>query len=158
MSELSSSAQRVQDALDRGGVHCKVAELPASTRTAQEAADAVGAQVGQIVKSMIFRGQDTGQAVLILTSGANRVNVKKMPPFVGEPIGRADPDFVREETGYAIGGVPPLGHKKEIATLIDEDLMKYDTVWAAAGTPHAVFEVDPEDLRRLTSGKVIPVI
>lgn len=158
MSEaLSASAQRVQDALAARGVDCQVVELPGSTRTADEAAQAVGCLVGQICKSLIFCGQESGQAVLIITSGANRVKEKRMAAHVGETIGKADADFAREQTGFAIGGIPPVGHIQPILTLIDEDLMGYETIWAAAGTPHAVFELTPQELLTITEAKVVAV-
>jgi prolyl-tRNA editing enzyme YbaK/EbsC (Cys-tRNA(Pro) deacylase) len=156
-ASLSPSAQRVQDALESFHVRCQVVELPGSTRTADDAAQAVGCNVGAIVKSLVFRGGESGRPVLILTSGANRVQERKMAAYVGERIVRADPDFVRERTGFAIGGVPPIGHLVPPVTLIDEDLMGYDQIWAAAGTPHAVFCVSPADLVAITGGQVVPV-
>lgn len=153
-TNLSASAQRVQDAIIRNGLPCQVIELPGSTRTAPEAAQAVGCTVGQIVKSLIFRTKLTQKAVLILASGSNRVDEKLVETMTGEPIERADPDFVREQTGFAIGGIPPIGHTNQLTTLIDQDLLQYDEVWAAAGTPHAVFPIDPKELERITNGKV----
>ena len=156
-AQLSSSAQRVQDALARQGVSCKVVELPGSTRTAIEAAQAVGCTVGQIVKSLVFRTKLTRRAILILASGSNRVDEKMVATLLTEPIERADPDFVREQTGFAIGGIPPIGHANPLTTLIDEDLLQYAEVWAAAGTPHAVFPIDPKDLERITTGQVVRI-
>ena len=154
---LSSSAQKVQDALKALGFDCRVIEHQESTRTAQEAADRVGVTLGQIVKSLIFRGKTSGQGLLILTSGANRVDEKLISQLAGEPIGRADPEFVREMTGYAIGGVPPLAHQQPLRTYLDEDLLQYDVIWAAAGTPNAVFELTPAMLKTMTNGKIVKI-
>lgn len=155
--KLSSSAQKVQDALKTDGVDCLVVEMPQTTRTAADAARAVGCTVGQIVKSLIFRGKNTGKPILVATSGANRVNEEKLAQILGESPGKADPDFVREKTGFAIGGVPPTGHAGPVDVYIDEDLMQFEEIWAAAGTPRAVFKLSPEDLKKITGGKVIAV-
>ena len=157
MPELSPSAQRVQSALEELGYQLQVVELPASTRTAVEAAQAVGCQVGQIVKSLVFRRKRSLKPVLVIASGANRVNEQLLKERLGEPLGKADADFVRQETGFAIGGVPPLGHIQQIETYIDQDLMTFAEVWAAAGTPHAVFRLDPSELPRMTGGEVIQI-
>ena len=151
---LSKSAQRVQDALNGFGLPFQVLELPASTRTAVEAAQAIGCAVGQIVKSLVFRGQTTGRPILVVASGANRVSEARVAALIGEKIARADAEFVRERTGYAIGGVPPVGHVEELETLIDEELLQYDAIWAAAGTPRAVFRLTPADLTRIVIGQV----
>ena len=155
--QLSPSAQKVQDALRALGFDLTVIEHGKSTRTAQEAADRVGVKLGQIVKSLIFNGKVSGKPILVLTSGANRVDEKQIRAYAGEKIGRADPDFVREVTGYAIGGVPPIAHVQEMETYLDEDLMQYDVIWAAAGTPNAVFELTPGDLQKMTKGKIARV-
>jgi len=157
MTQLSPSAQKVQDALRNLDFDLTVIEHAESTRTAQEAADRVGVTLGQIAKSLIFKGKETGKPILVLTSGANRVDEKRIKAYAGEKIGRADADFVRAVTGYAIGGVPPIGHIQQIETYLDEDLMQYDIVWAAAGTPNAVFELTPDDLQKMTAGRVVPV-
>ena len=154
---LSASAQRVQDALAARGFALAVVELPQSTRTAAEAAAAVGAEVGQIVKSLIFRAAETGRAVLVLASGSNRVDEKAVAALLGEPIARADAEFVRARTGFAIGGVSPVGHLEPLPTYIDEDLLTHDVLWAAAGTPNAVFKLTPDELVRLTGGAVARV-
>jgi len=156
-SGLSESAQKVQKALQALGLSLQVVELPNSTRTAAEAADAVGSQVGQIVKSLVFRREVSGRPVLILASGANRVNLESVAALVGEPLGKADADYVRQQTGFAIGGVPPLGHLQALDTWIDEDLFQYTEIWAAAGTPNAVFRLAPDDLLRMTSGRVVKI-
>ena len=154
---LSQTAQRVQDLLTARGFHCTVIEYAESTRTSQEAADRAGCALGQITKSMIFMGLRTRKPILVLTSGANRVDEKRIGEYCGEPIGRADPDFVRTATGFAIGGVPPLGHAQPMETYLDEDLLQYSTIWAAAGTPKAIFELTPEDLQKMTGGKAVRV-
>ncbi|MCX5916322.1 MAG: YbaK/EbsC family protein [Deltaproteobacteria bacterium] len=158
MSEkLQSSAQKVQEALTALGLPCQVVELPASTRTAQEAAQAIGCTVAQIVKSLIFRGTRTGKPILVLASGVNRVNEKRLGEMAGEPIGKADADFVRQHTGFAIGGVPPVGHSTPIETYIDADLLQYQEIWAAAGTPRAVFRLIPQDLQKMNHGSIVSI-
>lgn len=151
---LSKSARRVQKALDKHGLSFDVQELPSSTRTAQEAAEAIGCTVSQIAKSIIFKGADTGHPILAILSGTNRADVSKLSALAGEDIGNADADYVRTHTGFTIGGVPPTGHTQKITTFIDEDLLQYDEIWAAAGTPNAVFSLRPPDLTKLTSGRV----
>jgi len=154
---LKESARRVQAALDASGIALQVREFPASTKTSAEAASAVGCAVAQIAKSMIFRAAASDRSVLVVASGANRVDEKKVAALVGEKIERATPDFVRAKTGYAIGGVPPVGHTEPPVVLIDEDLLTLDVLWAAAGTPNAVFRLTPEELRQLTGGQVAAV-
>ena len=154
---LSSSAQRVQDALARLGLTLQVVELPDSTRTAVEAAQAIGCQVGQIVKSLVFKGKRSGRPVLVAASGPNRVDERKIEALISEPLGKADAEFVRQRTGFVIGGVPPVGHSEQLETFIDQDLLQYDEIWAAAGTPHAVFRLTPADLVRITGGRVVDV-
>lgn len=156
-SILSPSAQKVSDALSQLKIPCQILELSDSTRTAPEAALAVGCSVGAIVKSLIFRGKETGSPILILVSGSNRVDTALIEQMINEPIVRAEPDFVREHTGFAIGGVPPVGFPRPVTTLIDGDLLQYELVWAAAGTPHAVFSIHPEDLERVTGGQIVQV-
>ena len=150
----SPSALKVQATL---GARFEVPEFDASTRTAADAAAAIGCEVAQIAKSLIFRGATSGQAVLIIASGVDRVDEKKAAEAIGEPIGRADADFVREATGFAIGGVPPVGHKEPPIALIDESLMALAEIWAAAGTPNAVFRLTPADLVALTGGRVAAI-
>ena len=154
---LSKSARRVQDALDKQGKDFQVIELPDSTRTAVEAARAVGCQLGQIVKSLVFKAKRSKRPVLVIASGANRVDERKIEALIGEPLGKADADFVRSSTGFAIGGVPPVGHDPETPVFIDNDLLQYDEVWAAAGTPHAIFRLDPHDLQPMTGGKLVDI-
>ena len=135
----------------------QVMELPASTRTAVEAAQAVGCSVGQIVKSLIFKGRESGRPLLLLVSGSNRVDMEKAAAAIGEALDKADADFVRQHTGFAIGGVPPVGHTEALDTFIDVDLLQYSEVWAAAGTPNAVFCISPADLERVTGGRVVRI-
>jgi prolyl-tRNA editing enzyme YbaK/EbsC (Cys-tRNA(Pro) deacylase) len=154
---LSSSAQRVQAALMKLGLSLQVVELPDSTRSAAEAAAAIGCTVGQIAKSLVFKSKGSGQPVLVIASGINRVDEKKIAAILGEKITKADADFVRHHTGFAIGGVPPVGHKEPIITFIDDDLLVYHEIWAAAGTPNAVFKLTGDDLVRMTEGRIIQV-
>jgi len=150
----SPSALKVQSAL---GDRFEVLEFDASTRTAADAAAAIGCDVAQIAKSLIFRGGTSGRAVLIIASGVDRVDEKNAAAAVGEPIVRADADFVREATGFAIGGVPPVGHKTKPIVLIEDSLLGFEEIWAAAGTPNAVFRLTPSDLVELTDGRTVAV-
>lgn len=154
---LPPSAQRVQEELSRLGVAAVVRQLDRPTRSAAEAAAAVGCDVGQIAKSLVFRGRVSRNPILVITSGANRVNEAALAQRIGEPVERADADFVREATGFAIGGVPPLCHSSRLATYFDEDLLPYPTIWAAAGTPHALFEIDPAELMRVCEATAVSV-
>lgn len=154
---LSSSAQKVQDSLQKLGFSCEVVELPGSTRTAVEAAQAVGCSVEQIVKSLVFKGKETGKPVLVVASGSNRVNEKRLGTLIGEKVEKANADFVRQHTGFVVGGVPPLGHAEPIQTFVDEDLLQHTEIWAAAGTPHAVFRLTPGDLKTMTDGQVVSI-
>jgi len=131
-------------------------ELPQSTRTANDAAKAIGCEVAQIAKSLVFRST-SGEPILVIASGTNRVNEATIAEAIGEAIGKAAAEFVRERTGFAIGGVPPVGHASTLRTFIDADLLRFDRIWAAAGTPNAVFELSPGELPRLTGGVVIRV-
>ncbi len=155
---LNASAQKVQDALDaRGYTHCRVVEMPDSTRTAAEAAAAIGCTVAQIAKSLVFRGARSGAPVLVIASGTNRVDPQRLAALIGEPVEKPDADYVRERTGFVIGGVPPLGHSEPIRTFIDRDLLAFEEIWAAAGTPRAVFRLTPDDLVSMTGGKVAAI-
>ena len=156
--DLSSSAQKVQQALDALGIKLEVVELPDSTRTSAEAAQAIGCQVGQIAKSIVFKALTSDRPVLVIASGPNRINEMVIGELIGEPIGKADADFVRQQTGFVIGGVPPVGHTERLETFIDQDLFQYAEIWAAAGTAHAVFRLTPDDLVRMTCGLVIKVV
>ena len=156
-SKISSSARKVQEALIEYGITSQVVEMPQSTRTADDAARAARCQVGQIVKSLIFKGKKTQQPILVATSGANRVNEKKIATLISEPLAKADAEFVREKTGFAIGGVAPVGHVQQIRVFIDEDLLQYNEIWAAAGTPKAIFKLTPQELQKITGGQVVSV-
>jgi len=151
---LKPSAQRVQDALRAAGFSNEVVELPDSARTAAEAAAAVGCEVAQIVKSLLFEARPSGRAVLVAASGSHRVDEKAVAAVLGEAIARASADFVRERTGFAIGGVPPIGHAQPVVSVVDEALLQYGRIWAAAGHPHAVFSLTPQELVRMTGGQV----
>jgi len=157
MADLKPAAQRVQAEADALGLEIEVREMPRSTRTAQEAAKACGCDVAQIVKSLVFQGQDTGTPFMLLVSGANRVNETAVSGDIGEKLVRPDAQFVRDVTGFAIGGIPPFGHAERLETYIDQDLLTHDRIWAAAGTPNALFSVEPAALVEATGAKVISV-
>ena len=152
-----NSIQRVQEALRAVGLGHEVLDLGLSARTAADAARAVGCRVDQIAKSLVFRLRDSGRPLLVVTSGANRVDERKVGELVGEPLERADADFVRTQTGFAIGGVAPIGHSRPVLTLIDEHLLRFEEIWAAAGHPSTVFRLTPEDLVTMTGGRVVVV-
>ena len=154
---LPISAQKVQAALAACGIQAQVVEMPESTRTAAEAAQAIGCAVAQIAKSLVFRTRRSGAAVLVIASGANRVNERRLTALVGERIEKASPDFVREVTGFAVGGVPPVGHSTPLRTFIDQDLRQHTAIWAAAGTPRTVVRLTPAELEAVTGGVVIDV-
>jgi len=155
---LSPSARKVQEVLSqRGYPHLEVREYPQSTRTAQEAAQAIGCTVGQIVKSLIFRGAQSGKPYLLLVSGLNRVNPHRLEESLGEPLEKPDAEYVRRVSGFAIGGVPPVGHAEAMEVRIDPDLLAHDRIFAAAGTPNAIFGLSPEELLKLTGGQITPV-
>jgi prolyl-tRNA editing enzyme YbaK/EbsC (Cys-tRNA(Pro) deacylase) len=151
-TENLSPPSRVQATLRARGVTAEVRQFPDSTRTAAEAAAAIGTTVGQIVKSLVFLSGT--EPVLALVSGANRLALPQLSRLVGSAVGKADADAVRRATGYAIGGVPPVGFPAPIPTYLDRDLLQYDTVWAAAGTPHHVFPIAPADLVRISGATV----
>ena len=155
--QLSASAVKVQEVLRGMGFNCQVIELPGSTRTAAEAASVVGCKVEQIAKSLVFQGKASGKPIMVIASGGHRVNEKKLRNLVSERVRKADADFVRVHTGFAIGGVPPVGHANPIEMYIDEDLLRHDHIWAAAGTPHAVFKLTPSELTRMTGGKTVDI-
>jgi prolyl-tRNA editing enzyme YbaK/EbsC (Cys-tRNA(Pro) deacylase) len=157
VNDYPEAVNRVAAAARAAGLPIEVRLMPASTRTAEEAAAACRCGVAQIVKSLIFKGQSSGRPYLLLVSGKNRVNEKAVAGRVGEDIVRPDADFVRAATGFAIGGIPPLGHATPLIPWLDEDLLQFGTVWAAAGTPSAVFSVDPAALARATEATVISV-
>lgn len=154
---LSPSARKVQDLLDSVGLGLTVVEHEGSTRTSEDAAAAIGCAVAEIAKSLIFRARTSGAPVLVVASGTNRVDEKKVAALIGEKVERAAPDFVRDKSGYAIGGVPPIGHAEPPLVLIDGDLLAFPAIWAAAGTPNAVFRLTPDQLVSLTGGRVADV-
>ncbi len=156
-ARLSSSAQKIQDALIARGFDYRVVESAQPTRTSADAARLVGCGVAQIAKSLVFRTATTARAVLVIASGANRVNESHIGQLVGEPIVKAEADFVREQTGFVIGGIPPLGHAHPMDVFIDDDLLRHDAVWAAAGTPNSLFRLVPSDLVRMSGGRIARV-
>ena len=151
---LSPSARRVQEALAAHGSDFQVVVLPASTRTAADAASAIGCSVAQIAKSIVFRTVRDKAPVMVVASGVNRVDEARVAAYLGEPIEKADANYVREKTGFAIGGVPPLGHAEHLRILVDEDLMRLGEIWAAAGTPNSVFKLSAESLLSMTRGEL----
>ncbi len=152
---MKPAAERIQAALNAAGLECAVIELPTAARTSREAAAAVGVRVGQIAKSLVFVVSD--RPVLVIASGANRVDERKLGRLAGGSVERADADTVRRATGYPIGGVPPIGHASPLPTWIDEDLLGHDLIYAAAGVPECVFPLTPHDLVRITAGQVADV-
>jgi prolyl-tRNA editing enzyme YbaK/EbsC (Cys-tRNA(Pro) deacylase) len=158
MSDILNSASvlRVRRALDEAGVQSGIIELPGAARTAKAAADFLGCDVGQIANSLVFRLQ-SGAPLLVMSSGAKRVDLDRLALLAGEPVGKADADFVRRATGFAIGGVAPVGHAEPLRTFVEESLAAYADIWAAAGHPHTVFRLTYDDLVRITRGTVVRV-
>jgi len=157
MGVLKESAQIVQVVIIQSGYNNQVIELPQSARTAQEAADALNCKVAQIAKSIIFRLVESNQPVLVIASGVNRVNEQQIELLLNQKLGKADAEFVREHTGFVIGGVSPIGHKNTLLTFIDEDLFQYEEIWAAAGHPKAIFQLTPNELLEMTKGTVVNI-
>lgn len=157
MTKLHPRAQQFQETLKANGFSNEVIQMPESTHSALAAANAIHCDVAQIVKSLIFRGKRTGLPILVLASGRNRVDVKKLKALIGEKPSKADADFVRLHTGFAIGGVPPMGHSSQMQTFLDEDLLQYAELWAAAGTPFSLFKLTPDELQSMTRGIVSDV-
>jgi prolyl-tRNA editing enzyme YbaK/EbsC (Cys-tRNA(Pro) deacylase) len=157
VSELKAAEQRVAAALAEHGLPAQVIVLAQLATTAQMAADALSVEVGRIVKSLLFKGKESGRPYLLLVSGANRVHEKRAGRQIGEVLERSDADFVKAWTGFSIGGVSPFGHPAPLATYLDQDLFRYDTVWAAAGDPRSVFEITAADLERTTGATRIDV-
>jgi len=141
---------RIQQLLAEARVDSRVVEFEQPTRTSTEAAAAIGCTVAEIAKSVVFRTRESGQAVVVIASGGNRVCEEKVAKLVGEKLGRADADFVRQSTGFVIGGVSVIGHAKPVRMFLDADLQRFHTVWTAAGTPYSVFPLTPAELSRLT--------
>ena len=154
---LSDAARRVQDALLAAGFANTVRELEVAVKTAAAAAEAVGCTPAQIVKSLVFQGASSGVPVLVVASGANRVSEAKLETLLGEPVRMGPPKFVREVTGYAIGGIPPVGHAQKLDTIVDAHLLTLDGLWAAAGHPNSLFPLTPDELVRMTGGRVAEV-
>ena len=150
---MSKSLRRVEAALHEAGLSVEIRETDDSARTAEGAAAAVGCEVDQITKSIIFRGEESGHVVLFLTAGGNRVDPARATEIAGQPLGKADADLIRAETGFAIGGVAPVGHLRRIQAFVDPRLLEFDLVWAAAGTPRHVFAIAPADLIRVTGAE-----
>jgi prolyl-tRNA editing enzyme YbaK/EbsC (Cys-tRNA(Pro) deacylase) len=150
----SPSVARVRAALAAAGVDADIVALPGAARTAQAAADALGCAVAQIANSLVFRLERSNRALLVMSSGANRVDVNRLATLAGEPGGKADAAFVREATGFAIGGVAPVGHPAPLRTLVDRSLLAFDEIWAAAGHPHTVFRLTPAVLVQITGGEI----
>ncbi|KIX14806.1 YbaK/EbsC family protein [Dethiosulfatarculus sandiegensis] len=158
MSDINHpSIQKVSQALKNLELEVQIQIMPSSTRTSQDAAQAVHCEVGQIAKSLIFKAKQSQQPVLVIASGANMVDLKKVSALLGEKLGKADADFVKQKTGFTIGGIPPVGHLEPVTTFIDQDLLEYDYIWAAAGTPNAVFKLNSSELPRITQGKISEV-
>jgi prolyl-tRNA editing enzyme YbaK/EbsC (Cys-tRNA(Pro) deacylase) len=154
---LSPSVERVRAALARAGMRAAIVELPGAARTAQAAAAYLGCGVGQIANSLVFRAMASGAPLLVMSSGAKRVDTARLEAIVGEPVGKADAAFVREHTGFAIGGVPPVGHAVSPRTYIETSLAAHREIWAAAGHPHTVFRLSYDELLRLTGGTPVDV-
>ncbi len=157
MSELKEACRRVEAAAAALGLTIAIRQMAQATRTAADAASAVGCDVDQIVKSLVFQGAASGKPYLLLVSGANRVDEAAVAADIGEGLVRPNGKFVREATGYAIGGIPPFGHASELTTFIDRDLLKHERVWAAAGTPESLFSVATAELARATRARSIAV-
>lgn len=157
MKKLSKGTEIVQNTLDTLGYKNEVIELSDSTRTAQEAADTLGCKVAQIAKTIVFKLEETNQALVVIASGSNRINEMHLSEILGQTLGKADASFVREETGYVIGGVSPIIQDKTIKIILDEDLFQFENIWAAAGHPKAVFQLTPSELKTLTNGEVMNV-
>ena len=151
---MSKSLERVRAALEAAGLECKVREMPDSTRTAPEAAAAAGCELDQIMKSILFRGENTGRVKLFLTAGGNQIDAAKASALAGEPLGKADAATIGDQTGFAIGGVAPLGHVQTVPCWMDPRLFDFAVVWAAAGTPRHIFAVDPRALPGVTGAVV----
>lgn len=150
---MSKSLKRVARALEDAGIETEIVEV-GQARTAQEAADAAGCHLDQIAKSMIFRGETSGTALLFLTAGGNQVDVDKASAVAGEPLGKAEAALIRAQTGFAIGGVSPVGHLSPITAFVDPRLMEFEEIWAAGGTPRHIFAIKPADLQRISEAQI----
>lgn len=150
---MSKSLKRVARALEDAGIETEIVEV-GQARTAQEAADAAGCHLDQIAKSMIFRGETSGTALLFLTAGGNQVDVDKASAVAGEPLGKAEAALIRAQTGFAIGGVSPVGHLSPITAFVDPRLMEFEEIWAAGGTPRHIFAIKSADLQRISDAQI----
>ncbi len=155
--DLKHSSQRIQNLLQDYHLEVKVIEFKQLTRTSKETAELIGCEVGQIAKTLIFKGEKTHQPICVIMSGKNRLDEMKIVEYLGEGIEKPDADFITEHTKFAIGGVPPLGYPLDNQPLIDEDLMTYQEIWAAAGTPYAVFRITPNDLLKITRAQIVTI-
>ena len=153
---MNRNSIKIQNFLKDNGLEFHIVEFPSSTKTSAEAAREIGCTISEIAKSILFKG-NSGKPVLVVASGSNRINEKKIEKELGEPIKKASADFVKETTGFSIGGVPPIGHIQKIKTFFDKDLMKYEKIWAAAGTPNSVFSANPKELVKIANGKIIDI-
>ena len=149
---MKPANDKVKSRLDEFGLELEITILPDAVRTAQLAADALGCELGQIANSLIFRDLNRERAVLIMSAGDRRVDLQRVQDETGLELGKADADFVRQQTGFAIGGVPPVAHATPLQTLLDESLLRFDDIWAAAGTPESVFRMSPRQLQLITGG------
>jgi prolyl-tRNA editing enzyme YbaK/EbsC (Cys-tRNA(Pro) deacylase) len=154
MGNMNKKTDQIKQILERAEIEVQIKEFSQPTRTAQEAADVIGCTLGQIAKSLVFKGKESGKPILVIASGSNRVDPEKVKDILKEEIDKADADFVLKETGFVIGGVPPFGHSTNITPIIDEDLLQYNEIWAAAGTENSVFKITPQDLVNITQGEI----
>ena len=154
---LKPANLRVKTCLQQAGLEFEISILPAAVRTARLAADALGCEVGQIANSLIFRDQASDQAVLVMCAGDRRVDLQKVQFETGIELGKADADFVRQQTGFAIGGVPPVAHTQSLRTLLDDSILRHAEIWAAAGTPESVFRMNPAQLQQITGGEWLDI-
>lgn len=157
MDNLSESAVRVQEILTQSEIPLEIVKFETTTRTADQAAQTIGCDVAQILKSLVFIKKPSMELFLIAASGKNRVNTKTLKQYFGEKITPADPQVVFEKTGYIVGGVPPIGHKEKLLTIIDSDLFEYDALWASGGSEYEVFKITPKQLLDLTGGTVLDI-
>lgn len=154
---LGPEAKKILAILNEAGIETEIREFPQTTRTALDAARALGCELGQIAKSLVFEGQKTGNAYLVIASGANQVDERRIAQLVDESVALAKPGFVLEKTGFSVGGVPPFGHLEDPDTFLDKDLFRHAQIWAAAGTASSVFPISPDQLELLTRGKVVKI-
>lgn len=157
MEKQNENIKKVQKAIEEFGFNFQIKEFSNSTKTSAEASKAIGCGVEQIAKSLVFKTKNTNKPILVIASGINRVNEEKIKQLINEEIEKASADFVKKTTGFVIGGIPPIGHKQPLLTFIDQDLLTYQEIWAAAGNPHAVFKLTSEELIKITNGKIVDI-